>query len=99
MGDKAITAVVSILTALIGVAILSILVSPASNTANVIRAAGGGFQCALATALSPITGGVNSGIAGLIGGGNCGGTSGLSGITLPGGGGGSGCLGFSGVGC
>jgi hypothetical protein len=95
MGDKAITAVVSILTALIGVAILSILVSPASNTANVIKAGAGGFQCALATALSPVTGGVNSGLAGLLGGGNCGVSSGISGT-------GSGTctgLGFSGLGC
>ena len=49
--------VVTIATAIIGVAILSVIVSRRSNTAGVISAGGSAFSQALATAVSPITGG------------------------------------------
>lgn len=50
--------VVTILTAIIGVAILATLVSRNSNTAGVIQAAASGFGNALAVATGPVTGGV-----------------------------------------
>lgn len=49
-------AIGSIAAAIVGVAILSVLVSQRSNTANVLRAAGGAFSQALGTAVSPVTG-------------------------------------------
>lgn len=52
--------VVTIAVAIVGVATLALLVSRRANTAGVIKAAGGAFQGALATALSPVTGGGGS---------------------------------------
>lgn len=52
--------VVVILLAIVGVAVLAVVVSKNSNTANVIQATAAGFSQSLAAALSPITG--NSGI-------------------------------------
>lgn len=49
--------VVTIAVAIVGVAILAVLVSKNSNTANVIKSAGGAFSDALSVAVSPITGG------------------------------------------
>lgn len=49
--------VVTISVAIVGVATLALLVSRRSNTAGVIKAAGNAFDSALATALSPVTGG------------------------------------------
>lgn len=51
------TAMVSILTAVIGVAILATIVSKNSNTSGVITAGGNAFSGILGTALSPVTGG------------------------------------------
>lgn len=48
--------VVVILTAIIGVAILSVLVSRNSNTAGVLSAGASAFSNALGTAMSPVTG-------------------------------------------
>lgn len=48
--------VVTIATAIIGVAILAVIVSQRSNTVGVIRAAGNAFSGALGTAVSPVTG-------------------------------------------
>lgn len=48
--------VVTIATAIIGVAILAVLVSRRANTANVITAAGSAFSTALGVAVSPVTG-------------------------------------------
>jgi hypothetical protein len=50
--EKALTAIVSILLAIIGVAVIAILVSKQSNTNQVIGAGSGGFACMLATAMS-----------------------------------------------
>jgi hypothetical protein len=47
--------------AIIGVATLAVILSKNSNTTNVITASAQGFSRALATALSPITGGTGSG--------------------------------------
>ena len=57
MGDSLITAVVSILMAIVGVAIIAVLVSKNANTTGVISAGGSAFSGALGTALSPVTGG------------------------------------------
>ena len=49
-------AVVTILTAIIGVAILAVLVSQKSNTTGVIQAFGSAFTNALGIAEAPVTG-------------------------------------------
>lgn len=48
--------VVTILTAIVGVAILSVLVSQRSNTAGVLSAGGSAFANALSAATAPVTG-------------------------------------------
>jgi hypothetical protein len=57
MSDQLITSVVSILTAIVGVAIIATLVSKNANTTGVISAGGTAFSQSLSTALSPVTGG------------------------------------------
>ncbi len=57
MTDQLITAMVTVATAIIGVAILAVLVSQRSNTSTVIKAAAGGLATDLNAALSPINGG------------------------------------------
>lgn len=57
MSDQLITSVVTILTAIVGVAIIAVLVSKNANTTGVISAGAGGFSQALSTALSPVVGG------------------------------------------
>jgi hypothetical protein len=54
MTDQLITSVVTVLTAIIGVAILAVLVSKNSQTQNVIAAASGGFAQDLSAAMSPL---------------------------------------------
>jgi hypothetical protein len=49
-------AVVTILTAIVGVAILAVLVGQKSQTSSVIQAAGSAFGNSLAVAESPVTG-------------------------------------------
>ena len=48
--------VVTIATAIIGVAIIAVLVSKQSQTSDVIKSATSGFGYALGVAVSPITG-------------------------------------------
>jgi len=50
------SSIVTVLLAIVGVAILAVLVSKQSNTTAVIGAGASGFSNALGTALSPITG-------------------------------------------
>jgi hypothetical protein len=57
MGDSLITAVVTVLMAIVGVAIIAVLVSKNANTTGVISAGASGFSQSLGTALSPVTGG------------------------------------------
>lgn len=52
VGDQ----IVAVMTAIVGVAILAVLVSRNSNTAGVIQSAGGAFAQMLSTAVSPVTG-------------------------------------------
>lgn len=49
-------AIVTIATAIVGVAILAVIVSRNSNTAGVIQAGASGFSNSLGVAISPITG-------------------------------------------
>jgi PRD1 phage membrane DNA delivery len=56
MTDNLIQAVVSILLAITGVAIIASLVSSKAKTASVISAGGNAFSQALGTAVGPITG-------------------------------------------
>jgi hypothetical protein len=64
LDEKIITAGVTILLGIVGVAVLALLVSNASDTSNVISAGSGGFACVLKTAIT----GKNA----------CGGTGGIS---------------------
>lgn len=57
MSDQLITSVVTVLVAIVGVAIIAVLVSKNANTAGVISAGGSAFSQSLSTALSPVTGG------------------------------------------
>ena len=61
--NQLVNGVVVILTAIIGVAILSVLVSKNSNTVAVLGAGQQAFSGSLSTALSPVTG--NSGLGGI----------------------------------
>lgn len=48
--------IVTIATAIVGVALLALIVSKKSNTAGVIQSAGSAFGNALGVAVSPVTG-------------------------------------------
>ena len=57
MGDnKLITSIVSVLLAVIGLAIVAVLVSRNAQTGSVLGAGGGAFAQIICKALSPITG-------------------------------------------
>lgn len=75
MSEQLITSVVTVLTAIIGVAIIAVLVSRNANTVGVIQAGGGAFSGALQTALSPVSGNNFGGGFGSYGGGFGGGAS------------------------
>jgi len=66
MSEQLITSIVTVLTAIIGVAIIAVLVSKNANTTGVISSGGSAFSSILGTALSPVTGG---GFGSLTGGG------------------------------
>lgn len=55
--DNLTNSVVTILTAIVGVAILAVIVSKNSNTSGVISAGGSAFAAALGAATAPVTGG------------------------------------------
>jgi len=57
MTDQLVTSIVTVLTAIIGVAIIALLVSKQSQTSQVLSAGGGAFSSVLGTALSPVIGG------------------------------------------
>lgn len=54
--EGAIEAIVTIATAVVGVAILAVLVSQKSNTTGVVQAFGSAFTNALGVAEAPVTG-------------------------------------------
>ena len=57
MGDKAISGFVGILTAVVGLAIIAVLVSNQAQTSGVIGAAGTAFSGILKAAVAPVSGG------------------------------------------
>lgn len=67
MGDNVISGVVTIATAIVGIAIIAVLVSKNAQTGNVIQSATSGFASDISAAVSPITGG--GGLGGFSGGG------------------------------
>lgn len=56
MGDSIISSVVAILTAIIGVAIIAVILSKQSDTANVLSIGGSAFSSILSQAVSPVSG-------------------------------------------
>lgn len=56
MNNEIVGGVVTILTAIVGVAIIATLVSNKAQTSQVITSGGSAFSAALGTALGPITG-------------------------------------------
>ena len=58
--DKGLEGVISLMTAIIGVAIVAVLVSKNSNTGSIISSFGTAFSGILSTAVSPVTGGTSS---------------------------------------
>lgn len=69
MGSQLINSLVTIAVAIIGVAIVAVLVSKNAQTGQVINSASQGFSTALGTALSPVTGGSGLNLGGFPGGG------------------------------
>lgn len=57
MGDQLIASVVTVLTAIVGLAIIAVLVSKQANTSGVIQSGGSAFSQAISAAVSPVTGG------------------------------------------
>lgn len=58
------SSIVTIATAIVGIAILAVIVSNNANTANVISSATGGFAQDIQAAVSPVTGGGSLGAFG-----------------------------------
>lgn len=56
MGREVLETITSIVTAIIGLAILSVLVSRNANTSGVIRSASSGLANDIEAAVSPVTG-------------------------------------------
>lgn len=56
MGDQLISSVVTVASAIVGLAIIAVLVSKNANTSNVIGASGNAFSGALSAAEAPVTG-------------------------------------------
>ncbi len=60
MSEQLFTSLVSIATAIVGVAIIAVLVSKKADTANVINAAGSAFGYDLGVAVNPYSGAPSS---------------------------------------
>lgn len=69
MSDHIVTSVVTVITALIGVAIIAVLVSGKANTSGVLSAGGSALSGVIGTAVSPVTGGGSLGGFNFTGGG------------------------------
>ena len=65
MSEQIVTAVVSVLIALVGLAIIATLVSKNAATSNVLAAGSQGFSNSLLAATSPVGGGGFGGLQGL----------------------------------
>lgn len=56
MGEHLINSLLTVATAIVGVAIIAVLVSNRANTSNVITSAGAAFANDLSAAVAPVTG-------------------------------------------
>lgn len=56
MADNLISSIVTVLTAIIGIAIIAVLVSNKAQTSQVIGAGGNAFSQAIEAAVGPVTG-------------------------------------------
>jgi hypothetical protein len=63
MSDSLVTSAVTVIMAIVGVAIIAVLVSKNANTSGVLGAGASGLSTGLGTALSPITGGGSLGLS------------------------------------
>lgn len=63
MSDKLFDSLTTIALAIVGIAILAVLVSKNAQTPQVIKAASAGFAQDIGAAVSPVTGGGMSGFA------------------------------------
>ena len=61
MNSELVTAIVSIATAVLGLAALSVILSPKAKTSAVISSAGQSFGGLISVATSPVTGSANMG--------------------------------------
>jgi hypothetical protein len=57
MGEQVIEALVAIATAVIGIAIIAVLVGRQSQTSSVISSAGGALSSIIKSAVAPVSGG------------------------------------------
>jgi len=57
MTSDIISGIVTVLTAIVGVAIIAVIVSKGAQTPQVLQAGGSAFAAALGAAVSPVTGG------------------------------------------
>jgi membrane DNA delivery protein len=64
MGDQMISSVVTVLVAIVGLAIIATLVSRNADTANIISTGGRSFSNALTAAEGPVLGGFGMNVAG-----------------------------------
>ena len=57
MNGNVMGGIVSVLTAIVGVAMLAVIFAPRANTANVVRASGGALADAINAATAPVSSG------------------------------------------
>lgn len=57
MGGQAIAGIITIATAIVGLAIISVLVSKNANTSGVIQSGGSALAGSITAAIAPVTGG------------------------------------------
>jgi PRD1 phage membrane DNA delivery len=67
MGDQLISSVTTVLLAIVGIAVIAVIVSKNANTSGVLSAGGSAFSGALAAAEAPVTGGSGLNSAGTYG--------------------------------
>jgi hypothetical protein len=60
MTSEVISGIVTVLTAIVGVAIIAVIVSKQANTSQVLQAGGQAFSSALQAATGPVTGGTGN---------------------------------------
>lgn len=61
MSDSLVTALVSVVLAIVGLASLAVILSPQAQTGNVIRAGAGGLAQDIGAAVAPVSGGLGAG--------------------------------------